>query len=527
MPNVILDRPSLMQSGASAFASTVYAAYPQWVIDPVKGSDSNPAPGTFDAPIKTFAHMQELIGTTPVASNVIYLLNDSPITDPFTPGAGNVIRANTCVFVNGQSGLTTLWTSTAGAASVQQAQPSFVITGATDASPIVCSFNNVTAPYVPMSGDRVVITGGTGDLAVNGVFWITVLSPTTFALFSDQARTVPVAGTGAYNPGTATATWPNVPWSLIDPSLPGTWSNSGPGGTSLIGAMLYWPSTGAVAFPIKDLGGKGVRFNQPTIPPTQLPTPASPDPFVATRTTVAAGVPYLVVKIPKIGSLITASNVDTNQDAIGGERVKYAFVDTSSSVGVIGGNYAYGVRWWACKSAISGATFFGGCLFPPNTNWTGGYVGPEEGGFPGYGNGTVADSCASFANWWCFAGVYVSNTIVQGNGAPNSLALSVLAGGNAYLDNVGVFDSGASGLSILPNGAAQVTNIWGAGSAKYGVLVTGPYGWLGPVGGKHITNTTAEGMLNDIIIGGDPMTYAAVGSAGYESANKASVYQIL
>jgi hypothetical protein len=72
-----------------------------------------------------------------------------------------------------------------------------LVTGATNVSPIVVT----TGAHGLASGAQVYISGVTGNTAANGTFYVTVLSPTTFSLYSDAARTVPVAGNGAYVSG--------------------------------------------------------------------------------------------------------------------------------------------------------------------------------------------------------------------------------------------------------------------------------------------------------------------------------------
>ncbi len=69
------------------------------------------------------------------------------------------------------------------------------ITGATNASPIVIT---TSAAHLFSTYNRVVVSGVTGNTAANGVFTITVLSPTTFSLTGST-------GNGAYvSGGTAT-----------------------------------------------------------------------------------------------------------------------------------------------------------------------------------------------------------------------------------------------------------------------------------------------------------------------------------
>jgi len=82
-----------------------------------------------------------------------------------------------------------------------------VVTGATNASPIVItttSTNNLVA------GDQVQITGITVNTAANGVFYVNPLTGTTFQLFSNSALTTPVAGNGTYGTGGAVSLATNI-----------------------------------------------------------------------------------------------------------------------------------------------------------------------------------------------------------------------------------------------------------------------------------------------------------------------------
>jgi hypothetical protein len=74
------------------------------------------------------------------------------------------------------------------------------VTGATNATPIVVTY---AADAEAASGDEVQITGVVGNTAANGTFYIAILGPTTAALYSDAALSVPVAGNGAYTSGGA------------------------------------------------------------------------------------------------------------------------------------------------------------------------------------------------------------------------------------------------------------------------------------------------------------------------------------
>ena len=82
------------------------------------------------------------------------------------------------------------------------AYTTLTVTAATNASPIVIT----TQTHGLTDKDSVVIKGVLGNVAANGTFFVDVLTPTTFALYSDEALTVPVAGTGVYTSGGMIAT---------------------------------------------------------------------------------------------------------------------------------------------------------------------------------------------------------------------------------------------------------------------------------------------------------------------------------
>jgi hypothetical protein len=73
------------------------------------------------------------------------------------------------------------------------------VSGATNATPIVVT----TGTHGLADGDNVTIASVGGNTAANGSFYVKVTGylTTTFALYSDQALTTPVAGNGAYTSG--------------------------------------------------------------------------------------------------------------------------------------------------------------------------------------------------------------------------------------------------------------------------------------------------------------------------------------
>src|SRR5579859_4724691 len=81
------------------------------------------------------------------------------------------------------------------------------ITSATNASPIVVTVSN---PHLLTTGDRVEVANETVNTAANGIWTVTVLSSTTFALNGST-------GNGA---GGATGSWRPLGWSPDNFSIP-------------------------------------------------------------------------------------------------------------------------------------------------------------------------------------------------------------------------------------------------------------------------------------------------------------------
>lgn len=115
----------------------------------------------------------------------------------------------------------------------------------------------------------------TGDGTVSVYQIITLLNDLTedvtirghhpFGMEIYGQRSVLYSGTVSGAQSWDTTVSPIVDGEIIDAALPGTWSNSGPGGTSLIGKMVIMTSganTGKVAHLLKDLGAKTARIGQ-------------------------------------------------------------------------------------------------------------------------------------------------------------------------------------------------------------------------------------------------------------------------
>jgi hypothetical protein len=101
----------------------------------------------------------------------------------------------------------TLINKTRSYTAIGQVYTGGVVTGATNATPIVVtttSTNNLVA------GDQVQITGITTNTAANGVFYVNPLTATTFQLYSNAALTTGVAGNGAYGSGGAVSLATNI-----------------------------------------------------------------------------------------------------------------------------------------------------------------------------------------------------------------------------------------------------------------------------------------------------------------------------
>lgn len=81
---------------------------------------------------------------------------------------------------------------------VQTSSQQISISGASNASAIVVT---TSTAHGLTSGDCVYIGSVGGNTNANGTYFVTVLSTTTFELYTDSARTTPRAGNGAYTSG--------------------------------------------------------------------------------------------------------------------------------------------------------------------------------------------------------------------------------------------------------------------------------------------------------------------------------------
>jgi hypothetical protein len=72
------------------------------------------------------------------------------------------------------------------------------VSGASVATPSVIT---CAAPHNLITGDQVQITGIGGTTTDNTLAYVTVLSSTTFAIYSDAAQTMGITGTGSYTSG--------------------------------------------------------------------------------------------------------------------------------------------------------------------------------------------------------------------------------------------------------------------------------------------------------------------------------------
>ena len=80
--------------------------------------------------------------------------------------------------------------------------PSVAITGATNATPIVVT----AAGHGLTTGQKVVVASVGGNTNANGTNYVSVLSASTFALYSDAGLTTAIAGNAAYTAATGTVT---------------------------------------------------------------------------------------------------------------------------------------------------------------------------------------------------------------------------------------------------------------------------------------------------------------------------------
>jgi hypothetical protein len=76
--------------------------------------------------------------------------------------------------------------------------PGCTISGATVATPSVLT---CTAAHNLLSGDQIQITGIVGTTTDNTLAYVSVLSSTTFALYSNSSLTTGITGTGTYTSG--------------------------------------------------------------------------------------------------------------------------------------------------------------------------------------------------------------------------------------------------------------------------------------------------------------------------------------
>ena len=505
-------------SGTTPSYSPAYLMQTAWYVDGSnvtgRASDNNSG-ATALAPLLTFAEWTRRTGGGPTVPSAVFMLSNSLIGDPFTPAANRPIISGACVMLSGEQGRTTLYSSS-GATAVQAAQPQLVILSATTATPIVCAHNGST--YAPQTGDRVVIAGATGQTVMNNTWTITRIDATHFSLNTS-------VGSGAYTASSATATFPNVPWSFTDSALPGTWSNSGPAASTLVAYRIRWPSTGAIAWGVKDLGSKSIRITPPNINFTTLPSQAVPAPAVGAPTTIAADVPYVVEALPILADLIPALAVSGNVLDGLGCKVMYVGVavpgyhntaDANVSQ-VIAGAQAL-VQWYGCDTTVIGGTAtFVACLtgtfanFTGNGYWIGcaimGGLFVEAGASASIGNGSICQCEATF-------------------GAVSGITAN--PGSHLELDAspypLGVFDSTDVGVYVSAGASCTATNVFGTGNGTYGFKVQGPGGTVA-LGGAALP--TIVGATNDTLIGGVAVTWATLSGGGHTAANGASMWPLL
>lgn len=503
-----------------------YMAQAAWYVDgsnvTTKASDSNDGK-TAATPLLTYGEWERRTGGGASVPMAVYKLSSSLIGDPFLPAASRPILSGACIMLNGEQGLTALYSS-AGATAIQQGQPSFIITAATTATPIVCTF--AATNYAPQTGDVVEISGALGQTVMNGTWKIVRVDSTHFSLTGS-------VGSGTYTASSATALWPNVPWTLTDSALPGTWLNSGPGSTTLIAYRIRWPSlvdahgNQAIALTARDLGSKTVRISQPIYNFATLPSVSVPAPTGVTKVIPTTGVPYVVEAMPTMADFVPALAV--SGDSFDGLQVKVMYVGVAVAGGenspvngnvgtVVAGSQA-AVKWFGCDTAnVGGTAIWFGCL---SANFSSAQQGQ------GYwiacaimGDFVVPTGCsASFAG-----GTIVQCTNIFGGGG----GLTVGPGGsiqNGDASSFGVFDSTGPGIVISYGGIAGIDHVWGSGNATYGVQVQGPGGNLAWTNAATIPTIT--GATNDCLVGGDAKTWVALAAGGHSAANGAGAWPLL
>jgi hypothetical protein len=222
-------RTATLSSGNSWSTFAISFKEPQvFYVDPVNGADANNG--------QSFATA---------------LKNISGATSAKGVQAGDTVRIEEAPLYN--TGVNATWTS------VQQRGISpfnnhGVIT-ATNATPIVCG---TTLAHGYSTGDVVQIAGGTGNTAVNGVWKVTVISPTTFSLDDSSGNGTYSGGSSSIQPifcrtiKTASA--------LVQPI-----ASFAPLKTVSLGTRVAWVASANVTATLLTTFGKGAVYDQISI----------------------------------------------------------------------------------------------------------------------------------------------------------------------------------------------------------------------------------------------------------------------
>lgn len=88
--------------------------------------------------------------------------------------------------------------------------PNMILSTTGTGIPVVVTVNtpiNNADIYALASGNQIAISGIAGNAIANGLYYIQVLSSTTFALFQDSGLTIPIIGNGNYTSGGQVFKW--------------------------------------------------------------------------------------------------------------------------------------------------------------------------------------------------------------------------------------------------------------------------------------------------------------------------------
>lgn len=308
----------------------------------------------------------------------------------------------------------------------------------------------------------------------------------------------------------------NALGTITDSALLGTWSNSGPGSTSLVGFRLRITSgarAGTISFIAADNGGKVAGIGDP-----ELISLAAPMGFSFTTQTLAAGDSYVIERLPLVGCLAIGGAVACDFTDGNGARLVIEGVATSNYSFASGVAPVLAFGWIPPQGEVQNAIRLIGCAAG---SYTGSYFAHvctwDDFGFtPNSGDMPQLFGCVIYGDMDVTPGT--STTLSQGTvivGGGGSTVQGVL---NAQ--NLGIVGAADDALEVLPSGTVNAqTALWGAGSTGYGIKVQS--------GGKVCwgTKPTVTGTTGDTIVGGTAKTYSALSTAGF--VNMANLAEIV